>query len=260
MENLSGKSFEQLIKLMAKLRSDTGCPWDREQDHVSLKKHLIEETYEVIDAIDDGNPDELKEELGDLLLQVVFHAQISRENDQFDINDVIDELVAKLLRRHPHVFGEEKAETAKDVVKTWEQAKAAEKEKRSVLAGVPRNLPALIKAYRLQEKAGKTGFDWNNIADVFSKIHEEVDELNEAISLGKGIKDELGDIFFALVNLARHLEIDPEDALNTTNGRFICRFTKMEEMSDFKLSSMSLKEMDRLWEKAKQEERENDQN
>lgn len=260
MKKLTGEPFEKLIELMAELRSDEGCPWDREQDHVSLKKHLIEETYEVIDAIDLSDPQELKEELGDLLLQIIFHAQIARESKEFDINDVIGVLIDKLTRRHPHVFGEEKAGTAKEVVSAWEKAKAAEKERRHALSGVPKHLPALIKAYRLQEKAGRTGFDWEHPRDVFPKIHEEVDELYEALNEGTGIKEELGDIFFALVNLARHLDIDPEDALNNTNNRFIARFTRMEKLANYKLNDLTLKEMDELWEKVKQEERNNGHN
>ena len=232
------------------------CPWDRKQTHDSLKKYLIEETYEVIDAIERRDREALKEELGDLLLQPVFHATIAEEEGKFNIDDVVDLLCKKLIERHPHVFGEEEAKTAEDVLKNWERRKL---EKRSsVLEGVPKHLPALMRAEKLQNKAAKVGFDWRNIREVEEKVREEWEEFWKAVRDGnrEEIEHEFGDLLFALVNLARFLNIDPEEALQKANERFIKRFSHVEKRvkesgKDWK--DFTLEELDRFWEEAKKE-------
>lgn len=252
-------SFEDLLEIMRILRSPKGCPWDREQDHESLKKYLIEETYEVIEAVDMKNPEKLCEELGDVLLQVIFHARIAEENGQFSINDVIQSISQKMVSRHKHVFGLEHAETADDVIDLWEKIKKEEKgykNQTSVLDGVPSVLPALMRSYKVQEKAAKVGFDWDNIEDAWKKVIEEAGELREAYLSGDLAKseEEIGDLLFAVVNVARFLKIEPELALTGTIGKFIKRFEYIEKRSiemGRELTSMTLAEMDELWEEAK---------
>jgi len=241
--------FEDLVRVMERLRKE--CPWDREQTHDSLKKYLIEEAYEVLEAIDSGDDEKLKEELGDLLLQPVFHAQIAKERGAFDINDVVDALVRKLIDRHPHVFGDADPE---EVLKNWERKKIEKRE--SVLEGIPRHLPALMRSQKLQDRASKVGFDFTHISQVFEKVQEEIEELKESLEKGEegNLKHEIGDILTAVVELARFVGVDAEEALQEANDRFIRRFQYMErkakEMGK-KLEDMSLEEMDKLWEEGK---------
>ncbi len=248
-------NFEDLKEIMSELRKK--CPWDRKQTHESLKKYLIEETYEVIDAIDRKDWEALKEELGDLLLQPVFHAKIAEEEGRFNIDDVVDHLCKKLIERHPHVFGEEEARSAEEVLKNWERRKL--KKRKSVLEGVPKSLPALMRAEKLQKKASKVGFDWKNLKDVEEKVREEWNEFWKASKSGKReeMEHELGDLLFAIVNLARFLKIDPEEALQKANERFIRRFEYVENKvkeSGKGWDEFSLEELDRFWEEAKERE------
>ncbi len=253
------KRFNNLLKIMSRLRGKKGCPWDKEQTRESLKPFIIEEAYEVIEAIDEKSPEKLKEELGDLLLQVVFHAQLAKEKKEFDMEDILTTLEEKLIRRHPHVFGDVPYEDAKEVLVQWEKIKKEEKaniERESMLDSVPKELPALLRAHRLQDKASRVGFDWKHIDDVFAKVEEEIKEFKGAVKEKKAdeIEDELGDIFFALVNVARFLEINPEDALRKTISKFISRFRYIEEKAKEakkELSDMTLEEMDKFWEEAK---------
>ncbi len=257
--NKKDYSYEDLLEIMKILRSPQGCPWDREQDHESLKKYLIEETYEVIEAIDMKNPEKLCEELGDVLLQVVFHSRIAEENGQFSMNDVIQTVSEKMVHRHKHVFGLEQAETADDVIDLWEKIKKEEKGYKnhtSVLDGVPSVLPALMRSYKIQQKAAKVGFDWDNIDDAWKKVAEEAGELREAYMSGDLAKseEEVGDLLFAVVNIARFLKIEPELALTGTIDKFIRRFEYIEKRSTEmgrELTGMTLAEMDQLWDEAK---------
>lgn len=252
--------FNDLLEIMAKLRGEGGCPWDREQTHESLRIYMIEETYEVLEALDAGDKDKFCNELGDLLLQIVFHAQIAKENGDFDIGDVTTEVCRKLISRHPHIFGDVRADTADKVIENWEAIKKKEKKLKSqtgVLKDVPSNLPALMRSYKVQQKAAQVGFDWDNIEDAFSKVDEEIRELRDVYKSNnvERITDELGDAFFALVNVSRFLKIQPELALNGTIGKFIRRFEYIEQQSTKagkKLEDMSLAEMDELWNEAKQ--------
>lgn len=252
-------SFSELVDIMALLRSENGCPWDREQDHQSLKRYLIEETYEVLEAIDLGDRKKLCEELGDLLLQIVFHGRIAEEEGTFNIEDVITGISRKMILRHTHVFGEDKAETADEVIDNWEAIKKKEKgikKQTDVLKDVPSNLPALMRSYKVQQKAAQVGFDWDNTGDVFKKIYEEIKELEDVYESKNmdRITDEMGDVFFSLVNLSRFLKVQPELALTDTTNKFIKRFQYIEEESakaGKRLEDMSLAEMDELWNKAK---------
>ena len=250
------ESFSQLVSLMKKLRSKKGCPWDRAQTHRSLLPYLIEEAYEVLDSVDKKDDSKLKEELGDLLLQIIFHAEIAREEKRFDIYQVINSLRLKLIQRHPHVFKKRKKLSPDQVIKNWEHIKLATSDNKSVLSGIPRSLPALLKAFRVGEKVGRYGFDWKRKEDVLPKLKEELKEFQKAClsKSKKRIEEELGDIFFTLVNLCRHLKINPEIALGKTVGKFIRRFNYIEkELSRNKksLKKTSLKELDYLWEKSK---------
>ncbi|RLJ70993.1 tetrapyrrole methylase family protein/MazG family protein [Hydrogenivirga caldilitoris] len=243
------RTFEELVKVMEELRSK--CPWDREQTHESLKKYLIEEAYEVLDAIDSKDDEKLKEELGDLLLQPVFHAQIAKERGAFNIYEVIDNLVKKLIERHPHVFGDANPE---EVLKNWEKKKMEGRE--SVLEGIPKHLPALMRSQKLQDKASQVGFDFTDISQVFEKIEEEINELKESLEKGdrNNIKHEIGDILTAVVELARFVGVDAEEALQEANDRFIRRFSYIEVRAREEgrdLKDMSLEEMDKLWEEGK---------
>lgn len=251
--------MDRLIEIMKKLRSENGCPWDREQTHKSLKKYLIEETYEYLEVVDLDDKERMCEELGDVLLQVVFHAQIASENGDFNIEDVTNRICDKLIHRHPHVFGDVTAETSGEVLKNWEEIKKKEKglvDQASVLQDVPSNLPALMRSYKVQQKAAQVGFDWDNPSDVFAKIREEIDELEAEYKKSDkdAIDDELGDVLFSIVNLARFLKVHPELALSQATNKFIDRFEYIERKAvegGKNLNDMTLKEMDMLWEQAK---------
>ena len=254
------KPFYQLVDIMARLRAPEGCPWDRAQSRNDLKSYLLEETYEVLEAIDSGDPKHLREELGDLLLQIVFQARISEEEGTFTIDDVASKINEKLIRRHPHVFGDVEAETKEKVLENWETIKREERREKEkpdgLLSGVPSSLPALLKAYRLQQKAAGVGFDWERTEQVRDKVLEEWQELEEAIESGNKdeIFEEFGDLMFALVNYGRFLGFDSEDALQQTNRKFIKRFRMVEKLADSgekNLKEMNLDEMDLLWERAK---------
>ena len=252
----------ELVKIMEKLRAKDGCPWDRKQTHKTLKPYLIEEAYEVISAIDNMNDEELKEELGDLLLQVIFHAQIAKEEGRFNIDDVAKGIVEKLIRRHPHVFGNVKVSGSDEVLENWEKIKKTEG-KNSVFDGVPDGLPALLKARRVQEKAKRVGFDWDSIDGTLDKVKEEFDELSVAIKNDKKneISEEFGDLLFSLVNVSRFLGIDAEDSLRQTVDKFMRRFMKMEKIvknrEDKDLTNYTLDELDKIWEDVKEEEKKN---
>lgn len=254
--------FEQLVALMDRLRDPGGCPWDREQTLDSLRTYLLEETYEVLDALDSGDVEAHREELGDLLLQVVFQAKLRKETGAFTIDDVIVGIHDKLVRRHPHVFGDTPAASAEEVLDQWERLKAREKEgtdRPSVLDHVPAQLPALLQALRLTEKAARIGFDWTAETDLHEKVEEEWRELRHELAGGsrEGIAEELGDLLFALANVARRHGIDPEQALRGANGKFIRRFRHIEDrLADGgrRPQDATLAEMDALWEEAKRDE------
>ena len=255
------KSFERLVWIMRRLRGPGGCPWDAEQTHGSLKRYLIEETYEVIEAIDTNDSVLLKEELGDLLLQPIFHAAIAEEQGEFSTGDVIESICDKLIRRHPHVFGDQVIKNADEQIENWERIKKREKgeERKSALDGIPPHMPALMKAQKLTEKAARVGFDWEHVNQVFAKVLEELRELEETMVAGdqKRMEAELGDLLFAIVNLGRFLTIDPEQALEKTIFRFTRRFTFIEDAlhgSGKSMKDATLAEMDLLWERAKARE------
>jgi tetrapyrrole methylase family protein/MazG family protein len=257
------KGFDRLVEIMRRLRAPGGCPWDAEQSHESLKRYLIEESYEVIEAIDKNDAELLKEELGDLLLQPVFHAAIAEENGIFTMDDVLAAINDKLVRRHPHVFGEQTVKTAAEQVANWERIKKEEKgeERRSALAGVPPHMPALMKAQKITEKAARVGFDWEHVDQVFAKVLEELHELEETMAEGDQarMEAELGDLLFAIVNLGRFLSLDPEQALGKTIARFTRRFAYVEgalHAAGRPMKEATLEEMDLLWEEAKVKERE----
>ncbi len=296
----TGERFERAVSIMARLRGPGGCPWDRDQTFDTIKPYTLEETYEVLEAIDNRDWPELTGELGDLLLQVLFYSQMASEEGHFSVDDVLDRLSNKLVSRHPHVFGDVKADTPAEVLRNWEALKAQEKEKRlaedadknkdkdnqaeqSVLAGVSSKMPALMEAYKLSSRAAHVGFDWTEIEGLFSKLEEETLELREELkslpalsadSAGKGIagsgrpniapdlrerlEDEVGDLFFVLVNIARFLSLDPESALRKTNRKFKRRFQWMEERlraSGRTPQQASMDELEALWQQAKQQEK-----
>lgn len=249
--------FQKLLHIMNDLREK--CPWDKKQTLQSLKTLTIEETYELVDALENEDMNAIKEELGDLLLHIVFYSKIGQENKAFDINKVINDLCEKLINRHPHIYGDVKVETEEEVKTNWEKIKLKEG-KKSVLEGVPKSLPALVKAFRVQEKAAQVGFDWSDVKGVYEKVKEEISELEESVRVPldkENIEEELGDVFFSLVNYARFLKIDPETALSKSNQKFIKRFQLMEAMAAGQnlksLSEMNLEEMDHLWELAKKD-------
>ena len=251
----SGEAFERLVNIMNDLRE--GCPWDQKQTIQTLRQMTLEETYELTDAITDENWKGIKEELGDLLLHIVFYSKIGTEQGQFTMEEVINGICEKLISRHPHIYGNVKVNDEEDVKRNWEKLKMKEG-KTSVLAGVPKTLPALIKAMRLQEKAKQVGFEWDNKEQVWEKVKEEEAELQEAIAEGEQhkIEEEFGDLVFSLVNFARFLNVDAENALEVTNKKFIKRFTRMEEkaMEGGKpLTQMSLEEMDAIWNQIKRQ-------
>lgn len=281
--------LDALVAVMAQLRSEDGCPWDREQTHRSLLRYLIEESYEVVDAVESGSMDELCDELGDLLLQVVFHSQLAREVGAFTIDDVIRSITDKMIRRHPHVFGDAHAESASDVIANWEAIKRSERgddpqgdpqasdspqHARSQLAGISRHLPALLYADEVSRRAAKVGFDWPDIDGVFAKLHEEIDELRQAYAqlqaqpvdtstpphpssvdaAQQRVEEEWGDLLFTLVNLARHMHVQPELAARRAAKKFAQRFQAVEQVAAAEgvaLDQLSLTELDELWERAK---------
>ncbi len=248
-----GKKFQELVDIMARLRKE--CPWDREQTNQSIKNNLIEEAYELLEAIEENNDEAMIEELGDLLLQVVFHSQIKKDEGKFDINDVLDNLIKKLIRRHPHVFGGEDYEKleGKDHLDKWEKIKQKEKKRESILEGIPKRMPALHRAVKVQKRMAKVGFDWQNPEEVWDKVMEEIQELKEAKS-PEEIKHELGDVLIAITNLARAYGVDPEEALHQSIDRSIKRFQYIEQKAKEEnkdLKEMSLEHMDKLWEEAK---------
>lgn len=248
-----GSSFIKLIEIMSRLRGPDGCLWDREQTHQSLKRHLVEEAYEVIDAIEGNDVKHLQEELGDLLLQIVFHAQIASEEDYFDIDDLIEKIISKLERRHPHIFGEVEVASSEEIINNWEEIKRNEKKISTLLGEVSSHLPSLMYSYKIQQRAARAGFDWEKIDGVYKKIEEEFEELKNEQKKEKQ-EDELGDLIFALVNLARFLGIDPEIALRKTTGRFEKRFKDMEKQagSADNFKKLNLQEKETLWQRAKQ--------
>ena len=254
-----GKKFEELVEIVEKLRAPDGCPWDREQTNQSLLPYFIEEVYELIESVDEENWDTVKEELGDLLLHMVFQASIGEDEGKFKLADSLTNVNEKLVRRHPHVFGNAKADAAFHAKQNWEAQKHKEKGRKSRLDGVPKNLPALVRAQRLQQKASYAGFDWDEVEQVWDKVHEEIQELKDAQSneAKDHIAEEIGDVLFAVVNLARYLDIPAEDALRKTNQKFTSRFSKVEEgikAQGKELEDASLEEMDAIWEMAKEKD------
>jgi MazG family protein len=268
----AGVWFERLVKLQARLRARNGCPWDVEQKHQTLRTYLIEEAYEVLEALESGEDAKFAEELGDLLLQVVFHAQIAAEEKRFSAADVVREIHQKMVRRHPHVFGEKRAKDAGQVLKNWEQIKAeerrvkdgkvsaasgkAEKASASLLDGIPNTLPAVMQGFQLTRRASRIGFDWDNVEGVVEKLQEELRELDkaQAAQSAEQIEDEVGDVLFAAVNLARFLKVDPEIALKRTNAKFMSRFREMERLagaSGRALTDVPRDEMESFWNQAK---------
>jgi len=263
MPRMARRSFDDLVALMTTLRGPNGCPWDRKQTLESLKPFVIEESYEVVDAIDNNDRAALLEEIGDFLLQAVFITELMREEGSFDVYDSITAIHDKLVRRHPHVFGDVEAHDAEQVLVNWEKLKSEERKKDNkggVLSGVPASLPALLKASRLTEKAARVGFDWRGTEEVFHKVDEEIAELREAIGGGDParIHDEIGDLLFTVANIARKLDVNPEEALQSTNRKFTRRFESMESRvhaDDKNLDQLTLEEMDALWDEAKAAER-----
>lgn len=273
LSNAPGAWFEKLVALQARLRAPNGCPWDREQTHTTLRTYLIEEAYEVLDALESGDDEKFAEEMGDLLLQVVFHSQIAAEEGRFTVSDVIREVHEKMVRRHPHVFGDQRAKDADEVLKNWHQIKAQERRAKAVengsskdeavesaLDGVPRTLPATLEALQLTKKAARTGFDWPDATGIVEKIREEATELQG--ELGKKnqakLEEEVGDLLFAAVNLARFLKIDPEIALKNANKKFVTRFQQMESAAAAgggKFQDVPREEKESLWNSAKLAER-----
>src|SRR4051812_6244909 len=267
---MTGAKFERLVQIMATLRGPDGCPWDKEQTFETLKPMMVVEIYEVLEAIDNHDYEHLSEELGDVLLHIVFNAQMGKEESLFDIDKVIEGICTKLIRRHPHVFAGEKGGTADDVLKNWEVIKAAEAAekaaknpgvapvRKSLLDGIPSKLPALPEAHQISSRVARVGFDWPDIDGVFEKLHEEIHELREAISEKKqaDIEDEVGDLFFVLVNIARVLKVDSESALKRANRKFKSRFQHMESeltSTGRKIEETPLAEMEDLWKIAKKE-------
>ena len=271
----AGQWFEKLAAVQARLRAPDGCPWDREQTHASLRTYLIEEAYEVLEAMESGDDAKFAEEMGDVLLQIVFHSQIAKEEGRFTVSDVIREVHDKMVRRHPHVFGEKRAKDSAEVLKNWEQLKKEERaaagrkngsgskveaKAASLLDGVSRALPAALEGFQLTRRAARIGFDWENVEGVLEKMKEEAGELRQALSAkdAKKTEEETGDLLFAAVNLARYLHIDPEIALKKANAKFSTRFRRMEEMaakSGMALADVPRGQMEELWDTAKRAER-----
>ena len=262
VENFNFKeryNVNDLIDIVEILRSPGGCPWDIEQDHKSIRRDFLEETYEVIEAINKDDRDGLLEELGDVLLQVVFHAQIEREKNSFDLNDVADGVCKKMIERHPHVFGNVNAETSEQVLDNWDvikkQTKSQKNQTESMLS-IPREFPALMRADKVQKKAAKVGFDWSSVDGALQKVSEELEELKEAITMGvvENANEELGDLLFSVVNVSRFIGVDSEEALTNATDKFIDRFSKVEKMAEEKginMKETELSELDKLWDEAK---------
>lgn len=254
-------SIDDLLQIIETLRGENGCPWDRVQTHDSIKKCMIEETYEAIDALEAGDDHMFANELGDLLLQIVFHSQMAKERGAFDFDDVVYEICQKMIDRHTHVFGSDKAANEEEALGTWEQNKKKEKKlatQTDAMRDVPLNLPALMRAEKVQKKAANVGFDWENVSGALDKVREELDELSEAVQkAGKqGIEEELGDLIFSAVNVARFTKCDPEEALRHATDKFISRFDKVEQLAQQSgkiLSNLTLEELETLWQKAKTE-------
>lgn len=262
-----GEAFERILEIIRFLRTEDGCPWDRKQTHESLKKHMVEETYEVIDAIDRKEWDHLEEELGDFILQAVFHALLGEEEGRFDMTSVLNRVSDKMLYRHPHVFFPENIDhTTKkpldNALYRWENMKQRERSEKSqtqLMSDIPRELPALMRSCKIQQKAREVGFDWDDVKDAFAKVREETAELEEIYDTTdkQHILEEVGDLLFSVVNVARFLDVDPEEALSFTSQKFVQRFGYVEETAENrgkKLTDMTLDEMDRLWEEAKERE------
>jgi tetrapyrrole methylase family protein/MazG family protein len=265
MASSPGALFDSLLDVMSRLRGGEGCPWDREQTRQSLRPYLIEEAYEALDALDGGQPEAILEEFGDLLFQVVFHVQIAREQGEFTMADLLERLVDKMVRRHPHVFGDARVATPGEALAQWERIKHAEATsggaERSVLDGVPRDLPALLRAQRLQDKAARAGFDWREASGAWAKVREEAREAEEALGRGDRaiLAEELGDLLFAIVNVARLSGLDAETCLRQASDKFRGRFQAMERelaREGKRPSEVSLERMDRSWDAAKRRERE----
>lgn len=253
------KNFDDLVALSKHLRSQEGCPWDREQTLDTLRPYIIEEAYEVVQAIESGDKDEIIEELGDLFYEILFASQIAYEDGEFDIEEVIDRLHNKLVRRHPHVFGDEKAANAEEAVKSWQRQKLKEKSRKRRLLHIPRTMPSLIRAQRVGEKAAQIGFDWKEPKEVLDKVNEELVELTAEIRSGntEAVEKEWGDLVFSLVNLARHLRLDSEGTAHKAIDGFIERFGKIEDLAESQgkqLADMSLEELDKLWDEVKNKE------
>ncbi len=259
---MSKALFKELVGVIATLRSENGCPWDREQTHETLKSTLIEETYETLEAIDTGDPSKLKEELGDLLLNIMLQAQIAAEHENFDIYAVIETLTEKLIRRHPHVFGDVDVENSEEVIKNWEAIKRQEagySDRESVLDGIPNAMPTLLRAQKIQGRAARVGFDWEELTDVIAKVEEELEEVKVSINTegSEAVARELGDLLFAIVNLCRFMDLQAEETLRQANRKFITRFKWMEtelERRGTNFESQDLESLDAIWEEAKKAE------
>ena len=253
-------NFNDLLRIMEILRAPDGCMWDREQDHQSIRRNFIEETYEVCEAIDEQDPEHLKEELGDVLLQVVFHTEMEKEKGVFDIGDVADGICKKLIYRHPHIFGSVEVGSSEEILRNWDELKRKEKHQEtdtSALESVAKSLPGLIRAEKLQKKAAKVGFDWENAQGALEKVEEELDEVKRAVAGDGDPEEEIGDLLFAAVNVARHLKVDPERAMEKTCNKFVRRFAEMERQAQQEnkaLSDLSLTELDTLWNRSKEKE------
>ena len=248
--------LDPIVEVMTVLRGENGCPWDREQNHQSIKKYLVEETYEVLDAIDGQDAAKLCDELGDLLLQIVFHAQMADEAGRFNINDVVQAVTEKMIRRHPHVFADGSAKNSDQVLVKWDEIKAGEQEK--PLLDAPRHLPGLQLAQKIQEKAARVGFDWPDADGAWQKVDEELAELRQAVAEGQGEQEELGDLLFAVVNVGRFLKLDAEEAVRQTVDKFVARFAYIEGQAKAEnrpIQDLSLQEMDDLWNLAKKREK-----
>lgn len=249
------KDLENIVRL---LRAPGGCPWDREQTHASIRRNFLEEAYEAVEAIDEEDPDHLKEELGDVLLQVFLHACMEEEAGRFSLDDVADGICKKLIYRHPHVFGDTAVSGTDEVLSNWEALKRTEKHQETytdTLKAVARSLPSLWRAEKVQKKAKKAGFDWDDVQGALDKLSEEVEELKAAVAQGSNIEEELGDLLFAAVNVSRFVKVDTEDALNAATDKFIRRFAQVEALAgDRPMTDMSLEELDKLWDQAKRME------
>jgi len=255
LHNNKFKNFNRLVEIVEKLRAPDGCPWDKEQTHETLRENLLQESYEAIDAIESNNPEELKEELGDVLLQVVLHSQIASEENKFDVDDVAQAIADKIVRRHPHVFGDINVKNTEEVLANWDKIKKLEKpERKSALSGITKSQPALMTSSQISKKAVKVGFEWPNMTSLWECLESEIVEFKEAVELNdqNKMEDEFGDILFSLVNVARWYKIEPELALSRANKKFIKRFLMMEQMAEKNLSEYSQEELEEFWKTAKE--------